>query len=52
MAGGGKRRGWNALPTLDEVCGFLQARLEEPQKSSLLSSLQALRMPALATQQG
>jgi sugar/nucleoside kinase (ribokinase family) len=43
MAGGGKRRGWKALPTIDEVFEFLQARLDEPEKSSLLSKFELLR---------
>lgn len=48
-AGGGERRGWNALPTLDEVFRFLQSRLEEPQKSLLLDRLEILKTPALCT---
>jgi sugar/nucleoside kinase (ribokinase family) len=43
LAGGGKRRGWNALPTLDEVLQFLQATLKEPARSSLLKRLGVLR---------
>ena len=31
MAGGGQRRGWNALPTLDEVVQFLLTALKEPE---------------------
>ncbi len=45
MAAGGQRRGWDALPTFDEVSRFLQAALKEPERSSLLKSLQALRDP-------
>jgi hypothetical protein len=47
MAAGGQRRGWDALPTLDEVSQFLQATLKEPERSSLLRRLQALRDPVL-----
>lgn len=48
MAGGGRRRGWEALPSLNQVIEFLQARLEEPVRSSLLEKLTALReTPAL-----
>ncbi len=46
-AAGGQRRGWDALPTLDEVFWFLQATLKEPERSSLLKRLQALRDPVL-----
>jgi len=42
MAAGGKRRGWAALPTLDAVREFLAARLPEPEKSALLTKLEAL----------
>jgi sugar/nucleoside kinase (ribokinase family) len=49
-AAGGDRRGWDALPTFDEVFQFLQATLKEPEISSLLAKLDALRsgdpMPA------
>ena len=45
-AAGGKRRGWEAIPTLDEVLEFLRARLDEPERSSLLVQLQVLREPA------
>ncbi len=31
-AAGGQRRGWDALPTLDEVSRFLQATLKEPEE--------------------
>lgn len=44
-AAGGKRRGWEAIPTLDEVLEFLQTRLDEPALSSLLKQLQVLREP-------
>ncbi len=43
MAGGGKRRGWDALPTLDEVLAFLGERLSEPERSALLGKLEVLR---------
>lgn len=46
MAAGGKRRGWDALPTMDEVSRFLQAALKEPERPSLLKRLQAIRDPA------
>jgi sugar/nucleoside kinase (ribokinase family) len=43
IAAGGQRRGWDALPTFDEVTSFLQAALREPERTSLLNRLQALR---------
>jgi len=43
MAGGGKRRGWDALPTLDEVFQFFRATLKEPERSLLLEKLAALK---------
>ncbi len=43
FAAGGARRGWNALPTCEEVFDFLQATLEEPEKSSTLRELECLR---------
>jgi sugar/nucleoside kinase (ribokinase family) len=43
MAGGGQRRGWNALPTLDEVFQFLQAALNEPERSPMLERFELLR---------
>jgi hypothetical protein len=43
MAAGGKRRGWEALPTLDAVVEFLAARLTEGEKSALLKKLEAVR---------
>ncbi len=43
MADGGKRRGWDALPTLDEVIAFLGIRLSEPERSTLLGKLEVLR---------
>jgi len=43
MACGGKRRGWNALPTLEEVLQFLQGELREPEGSSFWGRLEALR---------
>jgi len=45
-AAGGKRRGWDALPTLNEVSEFLQANLKEPEKASLLERLENLEGPA------
>ncbi len=42
MAAGGQRRGWDALPKLDEVFHFLQATLKEPGRSSLLEKLEVL----------
>ncbi|MDR3777112.1 MAG: PfkB family carbohydrate kinase [Terracidiphilus sp.] len=42
MACGGKRRGWNALPTLEEVLQFLHGTLREPEGSSLWGKLEAL----------
>jgi len=43
IADGGKRRGWDALPTLDEVIAFLGARVSEPERSILLGKLEVLR---------
>jgi len=43
LACGGKRRGWNALPTLEEVFQFLHATLPEPEGSPLWGKLEALR---------
>lgn len=43
VAAGGQRRGWDALPTLDEVFQFLQFVLEEPEKSLLLERLRELK---------
>jgi sulfofructose kinase len=45
MAAGGHRRGWNALPILDEVLQFLQAALKDPERSSLLEKLGPLKNP-------
>ncbi len=42
-AAGGKRRGWDALPTFNEVFQFLQATLKEPEATSLLEKLDALK---------
>ena len=42
LAGGGKRRGWNALPTLDEVLSFLHTALKEPERSKVAKSLRRL----------
>jgi sulfofructose kinase len=47
VAGTGRRRGWEALPTLDEVFHFLQVMVDEPDRSSLLEKLKNLRDPAL-----
>jgi sugar/nucleoside kinase (ribokinase family) len=44
-AGGGERRGWNALPTFEEVFQFLQNTIEEPGRSSLLGKLELIRTP-------
>jgi sugar/nucleoside kinase (ribokinase family) len=43
MACGGKRRGWNALPTLEEVLQFLHEAVREPEGSSFWGKLEALR---------
>jgi sulfofructose kinase len=43
FAGGGKLRGWDALPSLEEVFDFLQAKLGESEKQSILGKLEALR---------
>jgi sugar/nucleoside kinase (ribokinase family) len=43
LACGGKRRGWNALPTLEEVFQFLHATLREPEGSPFWGKLEALR---------
>lgn len=45
MAGGGKRRGWEALPTLEEVFQFFRAVLDEPKRSLLLQKFEVLRNP-------
>ncbi len=42
IAGGGKRRGWNALPALDEVFEFLRSTVSATEKSSLLASLEIM----------
>jgi len=42
IAAGGKRRGWDALPTLQAVREFLGEQLAEPEKSTLLKKLEAL----------
>jgi sugar/nucleoside kinase (ribokinase family) len=49
VAAGGERRGWDALPTLDEVFGFLRTALDEPEKSALLQKFDLLRDPAQST---
>ena len=42
MAAGGKRRGWEALPTMDAVLEFLGARLQAPERAGLLERLGVL----------
>ncbi len=42
MAAGGNRRGWEALPALDEVLHFLRVTLNEPVKTELLNRLRVL----------
>ena len=49
IAGGGKHRGWEAIPTLDEVIQFLQARFRQPERVSLLGKLEGLRDTAQST---
>jgi sulfofructose kinase len=49
VAAGGLHRGWDALPTLDEVSQLLQVRLKEPERTSLLEKLEKLRDPAQLT---
>ena len=49
MAFGGRRRGWDALPAFDEVFEFLQIKTTDPERSSLLEKLDALRNPAAPT---
>ena len=44
-AAGGKRRGWEAIPTRDEVLDFLRTRLDEPARSSILKQLHLLLEP-------
>ena len=46
QAAGGKRRGWEALPALEEVFAFLEQRLSEPERASTLA-----RLAPLGTQQ-
>ena len=43
LADGGKRRGWDALPSLEEVIAFLGSQLSEPERSTLLGKLEVLR---------
>lgn len=43
MADGGKRRGWDALPTMDAVLEFLGSELPEADRSLLLRKLEVLR---------
>jgi sugar/nucleoside kinase (ribokinase family) len=50
-AAGGKRRGWDALPALDEVFQFLQAALKESERSCILQKLEALRDSDQSTRQ-
>ena len=47
MAAGGKRRGWDALPTLDAVTEFLGSRVEGSQKAALLKRLEVLGKPGI-----
>ncbi len=42
VAAGGKKRGWEALPTLDAVREFLGARTEEKERAGLLKRLEVL----------
>jgi sugar/nucleoside kinase (ribokinase family) len=42
MAAGGKRRGWDALPTLQAVREFLGERIEEKERAALLKRLEVL----------
>jgi sugar/nucleoside kinase (ribokinase family) len=42
MAAGGKRRGWDALPTLDAVREFLGERLPEAEAAGLLKRLEVI----------
>jgi sulfofructose kinase len=42
-AAGGHRRGWDALPTLDEVFEFLHAAFKELESSRLLKKLELLK---------
>jgi sugar/nucleoside kinase (ribokinase family) len=42
MAAGGKRRGWDALPTLTAVVDFLGSRVGEDERSALLKRLEVL----------
>jgi sugar/nucleoside kinase (ribokinase family) len=39
MGAGGRNRGWDALPTPDDVILFLHSRLKEPERSPLLDRL-------------
>lgn len=43
FAAGGKRRGWDALPTFDEVFQFLHSSLKGPDRSALLTKIEVLR---------
>jgi sugar/nucleoside kinase (ribokinase family) len=42
LAGGGKRRGWNALPTLNDVLQFLRERLNEREKILVLERIDSV----------
>jgi hypothetical protein len=42
MAAGGKRRGWDALPTFDAVIEFLRSRVPEIERPALLNRLEVL----------
>lgn len=47
LAYGGRRRGWEALPALDDVAEFLRARMSGPQKMGLLEAIDRLRVPEI-----
>jgi sulfofructose kinase len=42
-AAGGRRRGWDALPTLEEVLEFLRATLRDAEKATMLARFEVLR---------
>jgi bifunctional ADP-heptose synthase (sugar kinase/adenylyltransferase) len=39
----GRQHGWDALPTLKSVIQFLRIRLDEPEKTALLTKLEVLQ---------
>ncbi len=45
-AAGGLRRGWDALPSLEDVHLLLRARVHEPRCSALLAHMDTLRNPS------